>query len=262
MRYIELKHRHLIVEALYNKLEKDADKSEYTYDLALNLNELNEQTGINHKSLEKELAYLESQEVVIYQGPNPNNKGQTEERWFLAKYEKYLSAEYLEERQVKIFESYKRIFAYIGIPLGIILTVLSISNKLQTNNNTQRIDKLEIIIKSIDTDQSLTKIVFYRLDSLEFQEALGLDKAKNIYEVDSDFGFYINEIVKEYRNSKTQIEIINNKEMKEMFQSNLIEHPYGFVIYRTDGKFQINQGIYTDIGIKQIIDDFIEFKDE
>jgi hypothetical protein len=262
LRYKELKYRHQIVEALYNKLDIDADKSKYAYDLALSLTELNQKTGITKNVLEKQLAYLESQEVVIYYGPNPNNKGQTEERWFLSKYEKYLSSEYLEERKVKMFESYKRMFAYIGIPLGLILSGLSISNKLQTNNNTQRIDKLETNTQINETDQRLTKIIFYRLDSLEFDEILQSDESEGIYEVDSDYGFNINKVIESFKGSSTEIEITNNKTINELFQNKNIEHPYGFVLYRTDGKFQLNQGIYTDSEIQEIISDFINKKDE
>lgn len=262
MIYKELKYRHQIVEALYNKLHRDGDKSKNTYDLALSLNELKMKTGIKSEILEKELAYLESRDVIIYHGPNPNNKGQTEERWFLAKYDKYLSSEFLEERKVKIFEFYKRMFAYIGIPLGLILSGLSISNKLQTNNNTDRINKLESSNQLNVTDQQLTKLIFYRLDSLEFDSILKSDESEGIFEVDSDFGFHINEVISNYRNSQTKIEIVNNKTIKDRFQKNIIEHPYGFVLYRTDGKFEINQGIHTNIGIQRIINEFLEKKDE
>ena len=143
MRYKHLKYRHQIVKALYDKFEKDDHLSNHAYHLSLSMRQLIQKTGIKEDTLLRELKFLEMEGVLTFYGRKQNV---SEEKWFLMNHNVYLDSIYLEERKVKIFDSYKRLFSYIGIPLGLILALISIVNKIQTSSNSDRIDKIEKVI--------------------------------------------------------------------------------------------------------------------
>jgi hypothetical protein len=257
----ELLYRHNILRQLYDRINETVER-EKIIESCMSIDELHNKTGISKDKLKKQLHYLTTQDITKVYG---KNKGLREVKWLLLKSEYYLDEHYLNERKVKNFEKYKRTFTYLGLPLGLILTVLSLWSKIQSNSNTDRIEKLEEMILSDTTEvmhRELSELVFYHLDSIEFNQLIKNGESEGLYETGSDFGFYSSRVIEHYNNRNITVEVLNNKMMKERFSEKDLEHPYGFAVKSVEGETKIFKGIYTDSEIIEIIEEFKSKKDE
>ncbi|WP_319481653.1 hypothetical protein [uncultured Draconibacterium sp.] len=128
-------------------------------------------------------------------------------------------------------------------------------------------DKLIIAINSGNWEESKNvenvseKIVMFFLpDSVQFNAILNSDKSEGIYEVSGDFEYYAGKIIDSYKDSTLNVTystkrffIVNNDVIDKMRQ----ESPFGILLLN-DNKYKIKTGVYTDLGIQQIINEFFK----
>jgi hypothetical protein len=112
--------------------------------------------------------------------------------------------------------------------IAILLLILSLSGCDLKNNETLNESQKgsNTLEEQVELTNELKKIIFYRLDSIEFNNFISEQESEGLYETDSDFGYYSYKIIELYTNSKIEIEILNNKEVKTIFPEEKIEHPY------------------------------------
>lgn len=122
----DLLHRHKIVEQLYLRRNLENIQSSNAYDKSLSIEELNIRTTIAKEELQNQLHYLTTRKIIKIYGRNHNVP---EIKWFLLESQYYLENHFLKERRIKNFESYKRTFAYIAIPVALILAILTLIGK-------------------------------------------------------------------------------------------------------------------------------------
>jgi hypothetical protein len=127
-------------------------------------------------------------------------------------------------------------------------------NESQKGSNT--------LEEKVELTNELKKIIFYRLDSIEFNNFISEQESEGLYETDSDFGFYSSRVIEHNNNRNITVEVLNNKMMKERFSEKDLEHPYGFAVKSVEGETKIFKGIYTDSEIIEIIEEFKSKKDE
>ena len=101
-------------------------------------------------------------------------------------------------------------------------------------------------------------IIFFQPDSTEFNAIVNSKDSEGINEVSSDFEFYANRIYKFYKDSDFHISlsdkrffIVNDSLIDKLEQ----EDSYG-IIFVKNNEYKIETGVFTDVGIGQIITDY------
>jgi len=105
---------------------------------------------------------------------------------------------------------------------------------------------------------SSNSITFFRLNEAEFDSISNLRDSQGLYEADSDFGFYALKICEAYKDSLIEVKISNDRIFlvgQEVINKFDLESPYGLIFFN-GVKHKIASGIFTDVGIEQMINDF------
>lgn len=125
--------------------------------------------------------------------------------------------------------------------------------ELRIENN-----KLELIT-GLTNEDSNNKIVFFHLSEQEFDSVAELSDYQGLYEVSSDFGFYVTKVMDSLKNSNIETEITTERFIP-VGKSRLdkFEH-FGYGIILTNGdSSHVEGGIMTDMGYFQLISEFFD----
>lgn len=153
---------------------------------------------------------------------------------------------------------------FISIPLLLIGYLLNNSgiktNKLQKNNETTIANN-----KLMDVDSTIEKIkipsvIFFIPNKTEFDSISKTDKSDGIYEVASDFEYYANEIINQYKDSTLFVGYTDKKffQIKDsLISKKKQDFPYG-IILSNDSIFKIETGVFSDIDIENLINEFFK----
>jgi hypothetical protein len=115
--------------------------------------------------------------------------------------------------------------------------------------------------KKIEHLQNPT-LLFFHPDSTQFYSIANSENSEGIYEVSSDFGYYASKILELYQDSTLNVNIsdkrlfIANDGLIDKFEQ---ESPYGIILVKDNG-FKIETGVFTDIGIQQMISEYFKAK--
>jgi len=146
------------------------------------------------------------------------------------------------------------------------LTIDKIAN---TKTSHSLKSKLILAINSANWDKSKKieqlenpTLMFFLPDSIQFHTIANSENSEGISEVSSDFGFYANKIIKLYSDSTLNVNIsdkrffIANNELIDKFEQ---ESPYGIILVK-ENEFKIETGVFTDVGIQQMISEYFADK--
>lgn len=115
--------------------------------------------------------------------------------------------------------------------------------------------------KKIEQLQNPT-LLFFQPDSIQFYSIANSANPEGIYEVSSDFGYYASKILELYQDSSLNVNIsdnrlfIANNELIDKFEQ---ESLYGIILVK-ENEFKIETGVFTDIGIQQMISEYFKEK--
>lgn len=154
-------------------------------------------------------------------------------------------------------------FLLFSIPALLIGYFLNKSGK-QMSNNQKAIQTTDTIYtKPIELPAEVIKtssVIFFIPNSVEFDSIAKSDNSEGIYEVSSDFGYYANKIVELYKDSTLNVSISNKRLFKAnnvLISKNEQDCPYGIILVKYN-EFKIETGVYTDIGIQQMIKEYFK----
>lgn len=142
---------------------------------------------------------------------------------------------------------------------------LSINNIANTKVKPETKSKLIIAINSGNWNESKkieklkdSTIMFFQPDSTEFNAILNSKDSEGINEVSSDFEFYAYRIINFYKDSGFNVSIsdkrffiVNDSLIDKLGQ----ESSYG-IIFVKNKEYKIETGVFTDVGIGEIITDY------
>lgn len=161
----ELMYRHRIVEELYNQIHSAKKAPNDTHSKSLSLTQLQERTGINLPILKKQIQFLESKEII------KSEKKKSDLKWYLDQQSYFIDKTFLKERSVTNFDSYKRAFSYIGIPIALVVSLITLITRFPTgiisqssNVATTTNEKSEISNNNVATN-SLAVLPFTNISS-------------------------------------------------------------------------------------------------
>lgn len=109
-------------------------------------------------------------------------------------------------------------------------------------------------------------LLFFHPNETEFEELLKEygEESERLYEVDSDFGFYANEVYDSISKTDFKIKIVTERIIKYSTESGIKyldrlkneEHPYGIIFNNVDCQPKIEFGVMTDIEIFQELTEY------
>ena len=166
------------------------------------------------------------------------------------------------EKQIELTEIIEKLKNPINDSIDLELTINKIADsKVEPETKS----KLIIAINSGNWNESKkieklkdSTIIFFQPDSTEFNAIVNSKDSEGINEVSSDFEFYANRIYKFYKDSDFHISlsdkrffIVNDSLIDKLEQ----EDSYG-IIFVKNNEYKIETGVFTDVGIGQIITDY------
>ena len=101
-------------------------------------------------------------------------------------------------------------------------------------------------------------ILFYYPDSIETQKYFNSDNSVGFDETEDDFEYYANKIYDKYNASTLKVASSDFRFFKvgdELLDKKEFDHPFGFILYK-DNESKVYPGIFTDIGMQEIINEF------
>lgn len=101
------------------------------------------------------------------------------------------------------------------------------------------------------------KVIFFHLSEHEFDSVADLPDYQGLYEVSSDFGFYVSKVVDSLKNSPIKTEI-TTKRFIQLGTTELDKfeyYGYGVILIKSDSSL-VEGGIMTDMDYFQLISDF------
>ncbi len=101
------------------------------------------------------------------------------------------------------------------------------------------------------------RIIFFHLSEAEFDSLVQIPDYEGLYEVSSDFGFYVSNVIDSLKNSTIRTDVITDRIVQlDTIQFDKFEyHGYGTVLIKNDSVL-IEHGIMTDVGYFQLISEF------
>ena len=109
-------------------------------------------------------------------------------------------------------------------------------------------------------------IIFFHPNQMEFEELLKEygEEGEGLYEVDSDFGFYVNKVYDSISKTDLKAKIITERIIKYSTKSGIKyldrlkneEHPYGIIFNNVDCEPKMEFGVMTDIGFYQVLAEY------
>ena len=166
------------------------------------------------------------------------------------------------EKQIELTEIIEKLKNPINDSIDLELTINKIADsKVEPETKS----KLIIAINSGNWNESKkieklkdSTIMFFQPDSTEFNAIVNSKDSEGINEVSSDFEFYANRIYNFYKDSDFHISlsdkrffIVNDSLIDKLEQ----EDSYG-IIFVKNNEYKIETGVFTDVGIGQIITDY------
>ncbi|NEV95032.1 hypothetical protein G3567_12885 [Psychroflexus sp. YR1-1] len=123
--------------------------------------------------------------------------------------------------------------------------------ELRINDN-----KLELKISSTDKFSN-EKIVFFHLSEQEFDSVANLPDYQGLYEVSSDFGFYVSKVMDSLKNSNVKAEITTERfiDVGNVELDKFEHYGYGAIFIKSDSTL-IEVGIMTDMDYYKLISEF------
>jgi predicted RND superfamily exporter protein len=131
-------------------------------------------------------------------------------------------------------------------------TVKLIESKTEKELDTMNIDNYNII--------------FFHPNEMEFEELLKEygKESEGLYEVDSDFGFYVNKVYDSISKTDLKVRIITERIIKYSTKSGVKyldrlkneEHPYGIIFNSVECEPKMEFGVITDIGFYQVLAEY------
>jgi hypothetical protein len=142
---------------------------------------------------------------------------------------------------------------------------LTINKIADTKINSSLKSQMILAINSANWDESKKikkyknpTLLFFYPDSIQFHKIANSENYEGIYEVSSDFEFYANAIIELYQDSTLNVTISDNRfftinnELIDAFDQ---ASPYGLILVKRDD-FKIETGVFTDVGIQQMINEY------
>lgn len=175
-----------------------------------------------------------------------------------------LFCEVLEDNKNQI--EFEEIILELKSPINDLIDLnLTINRIANTKTESSLENKLILSINSGNWDESKkieklkdSTIMFFQPDSIEFNSIVNSEDSEGIYEVSSDFGFYANRIINFYKDSDFYVRIsdkrfyiVNNYLIDKLAQKSL----YGIILVKSN-EYKIETGVFTDVGIQQMINEF------
>ena len=135
--------------------------------------------------------------------------------------------------------------------------LISCGTSAQKEEVKERIDS-KTNISAIDSNP-LNKVIFFHLSEQEFDSVAGLPDYQGLYEVSSDFGFYVSKVMDSLKNTSVVAELTTDRviEINNKAFDKFDEYGYGLVLIRPDS-IRIEGGIMTDVEYFQLISEFFE----
>jgi hypothetical protein len=168
------------------------------------------------------------------------------------------------KNQIEFDEIISELKSPINDLIDLDLTINRIAN---TKTEFSLKSKLILAINSGNWDKTKkikelkgSTLLFFQPDSTEFDSIVNSENSEGIYEVSSDFGFYANKIIELYKDSTLNVNIsdkrffIANNELIDKFEQ---ESPYGIILVKSN-EFKIETGVFTDVGIQQMIMEYFK----
>jgi hypothetical protein len=157
-------------------------------------------------------------------------------------------------------------FLIFSIPALFIVYYLNNSGILSNNNQTKNETPVESVGKeSKDLSIEIIKapsVTFFIPNSTELDSLMKSDNSDGIYEVSSDFGFYAYKIIELYTDSTLNVNISDKRLFianNEFIDKSEQESPYGIILVK-ENDFKIETGVFTDVGIQQMINEYFKEK--
>ena len=124
--------------------------------------------------------------------------------------------------------------------------------------------KTEQNLDTIDIDNY--NLIFFHPNEMEFEGLLKQygEESDGLYEVDSDFGFYVNKVYDSIIKTDLKVKIITERIIKYTSQTGIKyldrlknkENPYGIIFNKLNCEPKIEFGVMTGIGIFQELTDY------
>jgi len=124
-------------------------------------------------------------------------------------------------------------------------------------NNTLKQSEPKLDTLNIDN----YNLLFFHPNEMEFEELLKQngEESEGLYEVDSDFGFYVNRVYDSIMKTDLKVKIITERIIKYSTKNGIKyldrlknkEHPYGIIFNNVNCEPRIEFGVMTDVGMFQ-----------
>jgi len=158
------------------------------------------------------------------------------------------------------------VIGYLGIEMlgftkGVVDDIPKNANKVQIPIESKTKHKLD----TLDIDDY--NLLFFHPSESEFGQLIKIEgENSGLYEVDSDFGFYINSVNNSLSKTNLKIKFITERIIKLKTNNGLInldrlenkEGPYGVIFNSNNCEPRIEFGVMTDIDIFQIWDEYLK----
>ncbi len=151
-------------------------------------------------------------------------------------------------------------FVFLLIPLLIIGYTFS-NCKGKSQNDKSVISDKNISMKSDSSSlliSNLPSVIFFTPNSYEFDSIVNSENSDGIYEIDSDFNYYANNILELYKDSSLTVQMTNKKYFKfngMLIDKSKLDYSYGILLIDKNG-YKVETGVYTDIDILTFIKEF------
>ena len=103
------------------------------------------------------------------------------------------------------------------------------------------------------------RIIFYHLNSQEYDSLASFQDSEGLAEVDSDFGYYASNVLDSMRNTQLKAEVTSERfiTVGERTIDKFEHFGYGVILVRSDS-VNIQSGVMTDIDYFMLITEFFE----
>ena len=128
-------------------------------------------------------------------------------------------------------------------------------------NKTVKLIDLKIKQKLDTLDIDNYNLLFFHPNEMEFDKLIKEygEESEGLYEVDSDFSFYVNKVYDSIMKTDLKVKIITERIIKYSTKNGIKyldrlknkEHPYGIIINNVNCEPKIIFGVLTDVGIFQ-----------
>jgi hypothetical protein len=161
---------------------------------------------------------------------------------------------------------------YVGIEMfdfvkGVKADIPKNTENFEKNKPPKLVElKIEKKLDTLDIDNY--NLLFFHPNESEFEELLKKygEESEGLYEVDSDFGFYVNKVYDSILKTDLKVKIVTERIIKYSTKNGIKyldrlkneEHPYGIIFNKLNCNPKIEFGVMTGIGMLQELDEYIK----